>query len=76
MERRKWLAVKEYNSQVPERPAYYEDHAKPAWISAPVMAFAAAALLIGGHFISRRGGVDSSLLPLVLALLKFLISEP
>lgn len=56
MERRKWLAVKEYNSQVPQRPAYYEDHAKPAWISAPVMAVAAAALLIGGHFLSRRGG--------------------
>lgn len=53
MERRKWLAVKEYNAQ---RPAYYEDHAKPAWVSVPVMAVAAAALLIGGHFLSRRGG--------------------
>ncbi|KAG0579625.1 hypothetical protein KC19_4G111000 [Ceratodon purpureus] len=56
MERRKWLAVKEYSSQVPERPAYYEDRAKPAWISGPVMAVAAAALILGGHFLSRRAG--------------------
>jgi len=41
---------------VPKRAPYYEDHAKPAWISAPVMAIAAAALLVGGHLLSRRAG--------------------
>lgn len=49
--------MREYNSEVPKRPAYYEDHAKPAWISASMMAVAAAAMIIGGHFFSRRGGV-------------------
>lgn len=48
--------MREYNSEVPKRPAYYEDHAKPAWISASMMAVAAAAMIIGGHFFSRRGG--------------------
>lgn len=67
MERRKWLAVKEYNAQ---RPAYYEDHAKPAWVSVPVMAVAAAALLIGGHFLSRRGGADSPTLACIFSSFK------
>jgi hypothetical protein len=28
------------------------------WMSAPVVAVAAAALLIGGHLLSRRRGLD------------------
>lgn len=59
MERRKLIALSDYNADVPKRAPYYEDHAKPAWISAPVMAVAAAALLVGGHLLSRRAGENS-----------------
>lgn len=62
MERRKLIALREYNADVPKRAPYYEDHAKPAWISAPVMAVAAAALLVGGHLLSRRAGENSAAL--------------
>lgn len=54
--------MREYNADVPKRAPYYEDHAKPAWISAPVMAVAAAALLVGGHLLSRRAGENSAAL--------------
>lgn len=59
MERRRNQALRQQNAGVPTRAAYYEDHAKPAWVSAPFMAVAAAAFLIAGHLLNRRPGVFS-----------------
>ncbi|KAG0589236.1 hypothetical protein KC19_1G006400 [Ceratodon purpureus] len=55
LERRRMLAMKEYNSEAPGRHGFFVD-AKLVWISAPFVAFAAAALFIGGRFLSRRKG--------------------
>lgn len=49
------LALREYDSKAPGRPGYFLD-AKLVWMSAPVVAVAAAAVLIGGHLLSRRRG--------------------
>lgn len=73
MEKRKALALRKYDSEAASRPGYSLD-AKLVWRSAPVLAVAAAALLIGGHFLSRRRGLDSSLLHLSLeALIQYCV---
>lgn len=57
LEKSKMLALREYDSEAPGRPGYFLD-AKLVWMSAPVVAVAAAAVLIGGHLLSRRRGLD------------------
>ena len=74
LERRRMLAMKEYNSEAPGRHGFFVD-AKLVWISAPFVAFAAAALFIGGRFLSRRKGLDYSLfLTRVLVLAELMIN--